>query len=125
MEADGTAAIEGPGERQSGFENAVRVDVTRIHRVYTAGNSISLVGSWMQRFSVGWLAWELSRSPTWLGIVAVADLMPTLVLSPLAGVLADRLDPLRPPRPSHVPAVAPPAALALLTHSRALSAEHP
>ena len=38
------------------------------------GNSVSLIGTWMQRVAVGWLAWDLTRSGTWLGIVVFADL---------------------------------------------------
>lgn len=107
----------------AGFENAVRVFRIRNYRMYTAGNSISLIGSWMQRFSVGWLAWELSHSPTWLGIVAVADLMPTLLLSPLAGVLADRLDRVRLVGLTQILAMAQAALLALLTYSGAITIE--
>jgi len=105
----------------AGFDNAVRVFRIRNYRVYTAGNAISLIGSWMQRFSVGWLAWELSHSPTWLGVVAVADLMPTLLLSPLAGVLADRLDRVRLVALTQILAMAQAALLALLTYSGAVT----
>ena len=45
--------------------------------IYVAGNSLSLIGSWMQRVAVGWLAWELSGSGAVLGLVAFADLAPT------------------------------------------------
>jgi predicted MFS family arabinose efflux permease len=62
------------------------------YRAYTIGNSISLIGTWMQRVAVGWLAWQLTKSGTWLGLVAFADLFPTVVFSPLAGALADRHD---------------------------------
>lgn len=116
-------AIEGAGGRMAGFENAVRVFRIRNYRVYTAGNAISLIGSWMQRFSVGWLAWQLSHSPTWLGVVAVADLMPTLLLSPLAGVLADRLDRVRLVALTQILAMAQAALLALLTYSGAIAIE--
>lgn len=50
---------------------------------------------WIQRVGSGWLAWQLTESPTWLGIIAAADLAPMLVLAPFAGVAADRLEPLR------------------------------
>ena len=60
--------------------------------VYVAGNSLSLIGSWMQRIAVGWLAWELSHSGAVLGLVAFADLAPTLMVGPFGGALADRLD---------------------------------
>ena len=43
----------------------------------------------MQRIGVGWLAWELSRSGAVLGLVAFADLFPTVVIGPFGGALAD------------------------------------
>ncbi|MDH3662033.1 MAG: MFS transporter [Alphaproteobacteria bacterium] len=60
--------------------------------LYVAGNSLSLIGSWMQRVAVGWLAWELSHSGTVLGLVAFADLAPTMMIGPFGGALADRFD---------------------------------
>lgn len=57
---------------------------------YTAGSGLSLIGTWMQRIAVGWMTWELTHSPTWLGIIAMADFFPVVLLGPLGGVLADR-----------------------------------
>ena len=62
---------------------------------YIAGNGVSLVGTWMQRIAVGWLTWELTRSPTWLGIIAMADFFPIVLMGPLGGALADRFDRIR------------------------------
>jgi len=62
------------------------------YRAFTIGNAISLIGTWLQRVSVGWLAWQLTKSGTWLGLVAFADLFPTVLLSPVAGALADRFE---------------------------------
>ncbi|ASL48550.1 Putative bacilysin exporter BacE [Burkholderia sp. AD24] len=64
----------------------------RDFRRFTCGNGISLIGTWLQRVGAGWLAWEVSHSSVWLGLVAFADLFPTLLLAPLAGVMADRCD---------------------------------
>jgi predicted MFS family arabinose efflux permease len=49
----------------------------------------------MQRIGVGWLAWELSHSGAILGLVAFADLFPTIAIGPFGGALADRIDRLR------------------------------
>jgi hypothetical protein len=49
----------------------------------------------MQRIGVGWLAWELSHSGAVLGLVAFADLFPTVVIGRFGGALADRVDRLR------------------------------
>lgn len=64
-------------------------------RNYTAGNFASQLGMWVQRIAVQWLTWELTHSPTWLGIIAFADFFPNIVMAPLAGALADRLDRLK------------------------------
>lgn len=67
----------------------------RNFRIYEFGNVISLLGMWAQRIAVGWLAWTMTHSGTWLGVIAFADLFPTMILTPLAGILADRFDRLR------------------------------
>jgi predicted MFS family arabinose efflux permease len=46
----------------------------------------------MHRIAVMWLAWELSRSAFWVGMVAFSDLAPAVVFSPIAGAIADRMD---------------------------------
>ena len=60
--------------------------------IYAAGNAVSLIGTWMQRISIGWLTWELTHSGLWLGIVAFSDFFPVLIIGPIAGAAADRWD---------------------------------
>jgi hypothetical protein len=67
----------------------------RNYAIYTAGSTVTMVGLWVQRLGVGWLAWELTYSGFWLGAIAFADLFPAVVIGPFAGVLADRMDRLR------------------------------
>lgn len=74
------------------FSGMRRVFSNRNYAIYAAGNSVSLIGLWVQRLGVGWLAWELTRSGFWLGAVAFADLFPVMVLGLFGGVLADRYD---------------------------------
>jgi MFS family permease len=62
---------------------------------YTIGNATSLIGTWMQRVAVGWLAWELTRSGAWLGAVAVSDAIFLTLVGLVAGAAADRWDRLR------------------------------
>jgi len=64
-------------------------------RNYMAGNLFSQAGMWVQRIAVGWLTWELTKNPTWLGAMAMADFFPNVIMAPLAGALADRMDRLR------------------------------
>ena len=70
----------------------IRTLAHRDYGLYTAGNSISLIGLWVQRVAIGWLTWELTGSATWLGLVAFADLFPSILIGLVGGVAADRLD---------------------------------
>ena len=54
------------------------------------GQSVSLVGTWMQRMAVSWLVYELTHSAFMLGLVAFAGRIPMLILSPYAGAYVDR-----------------------------------
>jgi MFS family permease len=98
-----------------GFGNIARAFASRNYRIFAAGNAISLVGTWLQRVAVGWLAWQLTHSGTWLGLVAFADLFPTVVLSPWAGALADRRDRVRVIWVSQVISMSQAVVLAILT----------
>jgi len=59
---------------------------------YTIGNACSHFGTWVQRVAVGWLTWELTESGAWLGIIAFAEMFPIVVLAPLGGAVADRVE---------------------------------
>ena len=58
----------------------------RSFAVYTSCNSISMVGVWMQKLAVGWLTWQLTGSGFWIGAIVFADLIPVVLIGPLAGV---------------------------------------
>ncbi|MBL8161779.1 MAG: MFS transporter [Anaerolineae bacterium] len=60
-------------------------------RRYFIGQLISLSGTWMQTVAQGWLVFHLTQSELWLGVVACAAGLPSLILSPFGGVLIDRL----------------------------------
>ena len=64
----------------------------REYRIFALANTPAMVTDWMQRVGVGWLTWELTHSATWLGLMGFAEYFPSLILSPLAGVLADRFN---------------------------------
>ena len=62
------------------------------YRRYVSGQAVSLVGTWMQSIAQSWLVLQLTGSATALGVVIALQTIPTLVLGPYAGVVADRLD---------------------------------
>ena len=82
------------GTRLSGSP-IVRLLTSGQFAIYSAGNCVSLLGTWMQRIGCSLLVWNMTESTFWLGILAAADLLPTLFIGPFAGAAADRWDTLR------------------------------
>jgi MFS family permease len=64
----------------------------RNFRLFYAGQGISLIGTWMQQVSVSWLVYRLTGSAFMLGAVAFCNQLPTLLLFPVSGMIADRFD---------------------------------
>ena len=65
---------------------------TRNFRLFFMGQSVSIIGTWMQKFAQAWLVLELTNSGAWLGITLAVQMAPTLLLTPWGGVLADRFN---------------------------------
>ena len=64
----------------------------RFRRYYPA-SWFSSLGAWLLRFLLGWSAWDLTHSATWVGLVSALMLAPALLLSPWFGILSDRVNP--------------------------------
>jgi len=62
----------------------------RNFRLFFMGQSISLVGTWMQMTAVAWLVWRLEHNAVLLGLTGFAARIPAFIMAPLAGVLVDR-----------------------------------
>ena len=60
------------------------------YRVFFAGQSISLIGTWMQQIAVSWLVYRMTGSAFLLGLTGFSGQISTFLLAPLAGVIADR-----------------------------------
>jgi len=73
-----------------GLKNIVRSLRYRNYRLFFYGQSISLIGTWIQRITVPWLVYRLTGSVFLLGLVGFAGQIPTFIMSPFAGVLIDR-----------------------------------
>jgi MFS family permease len=67
----------------------------RNFRIFLIGQTMSLIGTWIQTMAEGWLALELTNSAFLVGLVAVATSIPILLFSMLAGSIVDRADKLR------------------------------
>lgn len=64
----------------------------RNYRRFFVGQSLSLVGTWMQSVAQSWLVLQLSRSGTALGGVVAIQTLPVLVLAPYGGLVVDRVN---------------------------------
>lgn len=62
------------------------------YRLYFAGQSISLIGTWMQKTAVSWVVYSLTHSKFMLGMTLFASMFPSFLFSTLGGVVADRYD---------------------------------
>jgi MFS family permease len=75
-----------PDGHQSAFAQPV-------FRRYFPAACFSTFGSWIVRFLLGWSAWELTESAFWVGVTAGLMLFPTFLLSPIFGIVSDRVNP--------------------------------
>ncbi|MGH8997091.1 MAG: MFS transporter, partial [Acidimicrobiales bacterium] len=87
-----TAVASGPGRlRRAGRMTFSALGVPNYRR-YFFGQTISLVGTWMQTTAQAWLVLTLTNSATDLGFVIALQTLPILLLGPYGGVIADRVD---------------------------------
>lgn len=62
----------------------------RNYRLFFGGQSLSLIGTWIQRIATPWLVYHLTNDAFLLGVVGFAGQIPTFLIAPFAGVLTDR-----------------------------------
>lgn len=72
------------------FLHVFRALKHRNYALFFTGQGLSLVGTWLQQAGEVWLAWRLTHSPYYLGIVGFASQIPTFFLAPVAGAYLDR-----------------------------------
>ncbi|MEO8711933.1 MAG: MFS transporter [Parafilimonas sp.] len=78
-------------------ESKMKMDITtfkalqsRNYRLYITGQSISLIGTWMQKTAVSWVVYSLTHSKFMLGLSLFASLFPSFIFSFIGGATADR-----------------------------------
>ncbi|MBT2565943.1 MFS transporter [Arthrobacter sp. ISL-85] len=59
-------------------------------RIFAAGHFIAVIAVWMQRISQDWLVLQLSGSVTAVGVTVALQFLPSLLLGPWGGMIADR-----------------------------------
>jgi MFS family permease len=89
--ASGKNTAKNHGE-VSGIGRTWRALRHRNFKLFVAGQSISLVGTWMTRLATSWLVYRLTHSALLLGLVGFSGQILTFVLAPFAGVWVERMD---------------------------------
>src|SRR5689334_10915113 len=64
----------------------------RNFRLYAAGQTVSLIGTWMQQVGLAWLVYDLTQSSFLLGVAGFCGQAPVPFIAPWAGVLSDRVN---------------------------------
>ncbi len=77
---------------ESGIGRAFR---HRTFATYIIAHGGSVIGLWVQRIAIQWLVWTLTGSYAWLGAIALAESLTSMVFSLGCGPLADRFDRVR------------------------------
>ena len=62
----------------------------RNYRLFFGGQIVSLIGNWMTMTATSWLVYRLTGSAKMLGLVGFAGQLPSVLLTPLAGIVVDR-----------------------------------
>jgi len=65
---------------------------SRNYRLYFTGQSVSLIGTWMQRTAVYWVIFAMTGSEFMVGVSVFATQFPSFLLSLFGGVISDRYD---------------------------------
>ena len=69
--------------------HALRAFRYRNFRLYFFGQSLSLLGTWIQQVAMSWLVYRMTGSAFLLGVMAFASQAPILIFAPLGGLWAD------------------------------------
>ena len=95
----------------------------RNFRLFLIGQTLSLIGTWMQTMAQGWLALELTNSAFLVGLVATAASIPILLFTMPAGAIVDRSDKLRIVRIAQMAFIVEASTLWALTVTRHITIE--
>jgi MFS family permease len=89
--------------------------------IFSIASTLSITGGVIQRVAVGWSVWEATHNTAWVAAAALADLLPTLIVSIPAGALVDRFQPARTFWLSQIAAAAQAAVLWMLAVTHQLN----
>ncbi len=87
----GVAGSATPDIAPKRFAESLRAFQHRNYRLFYAGQSVSLIGTWMQTIAQAWLVLQITNSEVALGVVTMLQFLPIMLFVLFAGVIADRV----------------------------------
>ncbi len=61
-------------------------------RLFFPGLIISQIGIWIQNIAIGWIIYNLTKSPLIMGIIMCTNAIPLFIITPFAGVIIDKFN---------------------------------
>ena len=102
------------------FRHTLRALGYRNYRLFFVGQSLSIIGNWIQQIAMAWLVYRLTGSAWLLGVTGFSGQIAILVFAPFAGMWADRFDKYKLLLATQVLSAVPPVVLAVLTYAGAV-----
>ncbi len=84
--------VNNDGGGEHGIKLILRALRSRNYKLFFFGQGISLIGTWMQQVTIGWLVYRLTGSTVFLGVVSGSSTIFTFLFAPYAGVIADKFN---------------------------------
>ena len=89
----------------------------RNYACFMGGMTPALITLWIQRVGVLWLAWELTKSNTFVGLVVAVDYAPMIVLAPFVGAFTEKANPVQVQKAAQIASLVIALAMGLLTYA--------
>ena len=106
------------------FKHTLRALRHRNYRLFFCGQTLSIVGNWVQQIAMAWLVYRMTESAWLLGVTGFAGQIAILVLAPFGGLWADRFDRHRLLLITQALSSVPPLVLAVLSYSGMIEVWH-
>ncbi len=88
----GSKAGPGRGRFSGPITQSLRALRHRDFALFWSGALVSNTGNWLSNLTVPYVLFQLTGSAVWTGVASLAQFAPQMLLTPLAGMLADRVD---------------------------------
>lgn len=96
----------------------------RNYRLFFYGQTLSIIGNWIQQIAMAWLVYRMTESAWLLGVTGFAGQIAILVFAPFGGLWADRFNKHKLLLVTQVVSAVPPLVLAVLTYAGAVEVWH-